>query len=182
MRKAMRKATVAAVGAGFLVAASATAGRAGEGTVRAMSPWQAHGEAFLVAPGKLQFLGKFEGVLYLEEAGGDLDGALLLCPASQTVDLGTGAAEAKGHCILTSAKGEMVFSEWVCSGLAGKGCVGELRLTGGTGPFAGITGSGEMVVRTVLTAMAADLRSGEVVKGAAGLAVWPKLTYRTPDR
>ena len=42
--------------------------------------------------------------------------------------------------------------------------------------------SGEMVVRTVLTGMATDLRSGEVIRGAAGLAVWPKLTYRTRER
>ena len=167
---------------GLVALALSTGAMAEEGTVQAMSPWQAQGEAFLVAPGKLQFLGKFEGILYLEKAEGNLDAALLLCPASQTVDLGTGATEAKGHCVMTSAEGHMVFSEWTCSGAAGKGCVGELRLTGGTGPFEGISGSGEMVVRTVLTGMAADLRSGEVIRGAAGLAVWPKLTYRTRDR
>jgi len=168
--------------AGLAALAVSAGAMAEEGTVRAMSPWQAQGEAFLVAPEQLQFLGKFEGILYLEKGGGDLDAALLLCPASQTVDLGSGTTEAKGHCIMTSAKGDMVFSEWTCSGAAGKGCVGELRLTGGTGPFEGISGSGEMVVRTVLTGMATDLRSGEVIRGAAGLAVWPKLTYRTRER
>ena len=171
-----------AVAAGLLALGLAAEATAEEGTVQAMSPWQAQGEAYLVAPGKLLFQGKFEGILYLEKGEGTLDAALLLCPGTQTVDLKSGSSEARGHCIMTSARGEMVFSEWKCSGAAGRGCVGELRLTGGTGPFEGISGSGEMVVRTALTGMAADLRSGEVVRGAAGLVMWPKLTYRIPSR
>jgi len=177
----MRK-TAVGVTTGLVILGLVAGATAKEGTVQAMSPWQAQGEAYLVAPGKLEFLGKFEGILYLQQGEGDLDAALLLCPAVQTIDLGTGATQAAGHCIMTSAQGEMVFSEWTCSGTAGKGCAGELRLTGGTGPFEGINGSGEMVVRTALTGMAADLRSGEVVRGAAGLAAWPKLTYRIPER
>ncbi len=157
-------------------------GQAGEGTLGAMSPWEATGEIFRVGPDRLQFLGKFEGILYVEKAEGELDAALLLCPGTQRVDLPTGKTEASGHCIMTGAKGDRVFAEWSCAGEAGKGCDGEIRLTGGTGRFAGITGSGEMFLRTALSEVRADLGSGMVVSRAAGLAVWPKLTYKVPDR
>ncbi|MDF1551691.1 MAG: hypothetical protein P1P84_01455 [Deferrisomatales bacterium] len=153
-----------------------------ERTVGAMSPWEASGEVFRIGPDRAQFMGKFEGILYVEKAEGQLDAALLLCPGVQTVDLGTGATQGTGHCIITSARGDQVFAEWSCSGTTGKGCLGEMRLTGGTGPFEGITGSGELAVRTALSQLTADRRSGEVVSHAAGLAVWPKLTYRIPER
>ena len=166
----------------LLAIGSVSPGAAEEGTVGAMSPWEASGEVFQVSPGKLLFMGKFEGILYVENAEGRLDAALLLCPGSQTRDVRTGEAQGGGHCIITDAKGDRVFAEWSCSATTGKGCAGEMRLTGGTGAFEGITGGGELVVRTALSQLAADLRSGEVLSHAAGLAVWPKLTYRIPER
>jgi hypothetical protein len=59
-------------------------------------------------------------------------------------------------------------------------CEGEFTLTGGTGKFAGITGGGKFVVRAALAETATSLTRGGVVSGAAGLAVWPALTYTIP--
>jgi hypothetical protein len=39
-----------------------------------------------------------------------------------------------------------------------------------------------MTVRTVASDLSADAARGEVVRTAAGLAVWPALSYRYPTR
>ncbi len=75
----------------------------------------------------------------------------------------------------------MVFSEWTCVGTLG-GCEGDFKITGGTGDFEGISGRGKMQVRTALVEAAIDLSSGAVIKDAAGLAVWPALKYKIPEK
>jgi hypothetical protein len=37
-----------------------------------------------------------------------------------------------------------------------------------------------MLVRTAVMGLATDVKSGDVIRAAAGLAVWPKLTYKIP--
>jgi hypothetical protein len=54
---------------------------------------------------------------------------------------------------------------------------GKFTITGGTGEFQGIKGSGDMVAQTVLGAMAVSLESGAAVSAAKGLAVWPELKF-----
>ena len=61
-------------------------------------------------------------------------------------------------------------------------CAGELTITGGTGKFEGISGGGPMLVRAALAETAASQSSGAVIRGAAGLAVWPELKYKIPGK
>jgi hypothetical protein len=64
----------------------------------------------------------------------------------QTLDIKSKRAEASGHCTLTAAGDDVVYSAWKCTGVQGA-CEGEFTLTGGTGKFAGITGGGKLIVR-----------------------------------
>jgi hypothetical protein len=37
-----------------------------------------------------------------------------------------------------------------------------------------------MMVRTVIAQMAANMESGAAISGAAGLVIWPNLSYKIP--
>ena len=165
---------------GMLVTASHVA-LGEERIVQAMAPWQGSGEVFVVAPEKLMILVSFTGIMYLQGKQGALDAVVMLCPAVQTLDTKAKHAEASGHCTLTDAGDDMVYSAWKCTGVQGA-CEGEFTLTGGTGKFAGITGGSKLMVRAALTETAASLSSGGVVRAAAALAIWPELKYTIPAR
>ena len=165
---------------GMLVSASHVA-LGEERTVQAMAPWQGSGEVFVVAPEKLMILASFTGIMYLQGTQGALDALVMLCPAVQTLDAKSKRAEASGHYTLTDTGDNVVYSAWKCTGVQGA-CEGEFTLTGGTGKFAGITGGGQLIVRAALSETAASLSSGGVVRGAAGLAIWPELTYTIPSK
>ncbi len=170
----------------LLSAAAAAAGvlpglasAAEEGEVKMMAPWESSGQVFRTGEDQVLFLGVAEGIVYIEDGEGALDSALLVCPGTREISVESGMSAAHGRCILTSSAGHQVFASYQCKGDAG-GCAGEFKLEGGTGRFAGITGAGEIHVRTALAAMAVDKATGTTVSGAAGLAVWPKLTYKIP--
>jgi hypothetical protein len=165
---------------GMLVTASQVA-FGEEKTVQAMAPWQGSGEVFVVAPEKLMILVSFTGIMYLQDKQGAFDGVVMHCPAVQTLDTKAKRAEASGHCTLTDAGDDVVYSTWKCTGVQGV-CEGDFTLTGGTGQFAGITGGGKLIVRAALTETVASLSSGGVVRGAAGLAIWPEVKYTIPAR
>jgi len=155
--------------------------RADEGKVKVLAPWQGEGQVFQIEPGKVMFLGRFDGIMYVEDGKGPLDGAPFVCPGTQVIEVDKGSMVASGHCMVTPSEEEEVFAKWSCAGQAGT-CKGRLEFTGGTGRFEGITGGGDMTVRTVLSDLATDASRGEVVRTAAGLAVWPELVYRFPGK
>jgi hypothetical protein len=165
---------------GLLLIVYATTAYAGEErTVKAMAPWEGQGKVFLIEPQKILFLGTYDGIMYIENDEGSLNAAVFVCPATQEVNAKDKTTKGKGHCIIKKDESNIVFAKWECSGKPG-GCEGDFTLTGGTGKFEGITGSGKVIVRTALVGIAANLSSGDVVKSAAGLAVWPELRYKIP--
>lgn len=167
---------------GLLFGWCATATAAEEGTVSILAPWISGGELFRVGPQRVLFLGVAEGIMYVEEKKtSSLNTATFTCPGTQELNLKKGTTEGSGYCIFTGAGGDTVFAKWTCAGMPG-GCEGKLTLNGGTGRFAGITGSGPMVVRTELVEVVADLETAEVVRGAAGLASWPAVKYKIPAK
>jgi hypothetical protein len=165
---------------GVLVTTNQVA-RGEERTDQAMAPWQGSGEVFVIAPEKLMILGSFTGIMYLQGKQGVLDGTVMLCPATQTLDLKAKRAEGNGYCTLMATDNDVAYSAWKCTGAQGA-CEGDFTLTGGTGKFAGITSGGKFTVRAVLAETAASLSEGGVVRDAAGLAVWPALKYTIPAR
>lgn len=165
--------------AATVLGAAAPAQAAEEGTVKILAPWQSSGQVYRVGETDLLFNGAAEGIMYIESGEGALDAAVMMCPGSREMSLETGKSVAHGRCIITTGGGDQVFAMYKCEGMAGD-CKGEFTLTGGTGAFKGISGGGEMLVRTALGEMVVDLESGAAVRGAAGLAVWPSLKYKLP--
>jgi hypothetical protein len=161
--------------------ALAGAATADDGSVKALAPWDGQGQIFHIGPAQALFVGAFDGIMYVQTGEDALDALLMLCPGSQEISLDDLTTIANGYCTFENADGDRVFAKWYCAGEVGA-CQGQMTLTGGTGKFEGITGSGEMKVRTVLSDMAANVESGSVVRSATGLAVWPKLDYSIPER
>jgi len=106
-----------------------------------MASWQGSGEVFVVAPGTLVIQSSFSGILYVQGEPGPLDGAMMLCPVLQTLDVKARRVEARGHCTFADADNDAIYSTLACTGGHGA-CEGELSFTGGTGKFAGSRAAG----------------------------------------
>ncbi|MFW2372035.1 MAG: hypothetical protein ACN4GM_02870 [Gammaproteobacteria bacterium] len=150
-------------------------------SLKAIIPWEGEGRVFQVAPDTLQFLGAFDGIMYVETAKGKLDQGFVRCPVSQKVELETKKTSATGSCMITSSSDDTVFAEWTCVGRVGS-CTGEFKLTGGTGRFEGITGTSKFIVRSPLHALVAGMSGGNMIRVASGLALLPELKYKIPSK
>ena len=153
--------------------------QAEEGTVTILAPWKAEGQVYKVGIKQTQFIGEFSGIMYVETGEGKLDTAIFVCPAVQDVDYVNNKTQANGRCHIVATDGN-IFAQFDCTGVPGS-CKGIFKLTGGTDRFEGITGSGEMHVRSALSAFMSDVASGDVVQTAEGLATWPALKYKIPN-
>ena len=152
---------------------------AASSTISAVIPWQGQGQIFPVGTDKLRFLGSLEGIMYVETAEGDMNEAFVSCPIVQNINTVDGSTSASGSCVIVVSTEDSAFAEITCEGIAGM-CSGEFKLTGGTGRFDGISGSGKMTVRSPVHALAADLSEGTVVHVAAGILQIPVLKYSLP--
>ncbi len=158
----------------------ATTVQAEEVKLKILGPWEAAGRIFKVGPELLQFLGTFQGIMYIEDGKGDLDAAVFICPATQEINTTNSQTIAHGRCMITGSDGPAVFADFTTKGVGGAS-QGKFTITAGEGPFKGIKGSSDMVIRSALGSIAVDLKSGSVVQAAEGLAVWPNLTYTVPN-
>lgn len=151
-----------------------------EEVLELLAPWEAEGKLYKIGPQKIQFVGSFEGIMYRETGTGELDAAIFVCPAMHERDEVTNEVKASGTCHIVTAKGN-VFGRFSCEGV-GQNCDGQFEVTAGTDALEGITGSGEMNVRTAVTATMRDASTGTVVKESAGLAIWRNLRINVPER
>ncbi len=163
----------------LLVVFLAVAVQAEEVELNILAPWEAAGQIFKVGPETLQFIGTFQGIMYIEDGSDELDAALLVCPATQEINMTTNETIAHGRCMITESDGHHVYAEFTCKGRLGS-CDGKFTLTGGEGPYKGIQGGSKMQIRSALGGMAVDMESGSVIRAAKGLAVWPQLKYTVP--
>jgi hypothetical protein len=164
----------------LLAALTLPAWAAEEGMVRATSSWVAEGRYFEVKEEQALFVGAFAGVMYVETKTGAMDAAQILCPGMVEINLNDGKQSGEGRCIITTRPGDKVYATWRCAGEHGTGCTGTFTFTGGTGRFKGITGHSAFEVRSQLVALAAKPGEESVQGSAAGVAVWPALTYKIP--
>lgn len=151
------------------------------GTAKILAPWEANGQLFQVAVDKLQFIGTFEGIMYIEHGDGLLDAALFTCPSTQIIHVLSNELEGQGYCTIESPTGDYVYAEFSCDGEPGS-CKGEFLLTGGTGKLTGITGRSAMIVRTALSGTSIDQETGGTVSAAKGLAIWPEMRFEVPGK
>ena len=152
-----------------------------QGTAKILAPWEANGQLFQIAVDKLQFIGTFEGIMYIEHGEGLLDAALFTCPSTQIIHVLSNQLESHGFCTIESPTGDSVYAEFNCNGEPGS-CNGTFTLTGGTGRLAGITGQSDMIVRTALSGTAMNEASGGTVSAAKGLAIWPEMRFEFPGK
>jgi hypothetical protein len=165
----------------FLALALARTAVADEGTAKILAPWEANGQLFQIAVDKLQFIGTFEGVMYIEHGDGLLDAALFTCPSTQIIHVLSNTLDGQGYCTIESPTGDYVYAEFTCNGEPGS-CTGRFTLTGGTGRLAGITGESDMIVRTALSGTAMNEATGGTVSAAKGLAIWPEMRFEFPGK
>lgn len=154
---------------------------ADQGTAKILAPWEANGQLFQIAVDKLQFIGTFEGIMYIEHGEGLLDAALFTCPSTQIIHVLSNRLESHGFCTIESPTGDSVYAEFTCNGEPGS-CKGIFTLTGGTGRLAGITGQSDMIVRTALSGTAMNEATGGTVSAAKGLAIWPEMRFEFPGK
>jgi hypothetical protein len=163
-----------------LIIGTATATAVAEKTtVSAVIPWQAQGQVFQTNTGKAQFLGSLEGIMYAENAEGEMDEAFVRCPIVQDINLADGTSSTTGKCIIVVSPEDTVYAEIDCEGKAGL-CRGEFRISGGAGRFEGVKGSGKMTARSPVHALASDLSGGVTLHAAAGILQMPVLEVEMP--
>lgn len=150
-----------------------------EATIEAFSAWQGRGQIFPTGVNQATFVGAFSGMIYVETEQGPLDAGFMVCPAMFEIDLENGTQAGSGRCTITAKDGGRVFAEWACTGVHLVGCNGELKLTGGTDRFEGITGGGPMIVRSGLRNLAA-MPGNTIQESAAGIAIWREFHYSIP--
>lgn len=148
-------------------------------TVSAIIPWQGQGQLLSAGPDKLRFKGSIEGIMYLETLEGPLNDAPVECVIVQDIDLTTEATSASGNCTIAVSPEDTALAELTCSGMEGY-CVGEFKLTGGTGKYSGISGSGKLTVRSPIYTVAQNLSDSSIVQIASGLMQVPELTVTSP--
>ena len=117
--------------------------------------------------------------MYVESSQGDMHEAFVMCPIIQELSLETGKSEATGHCEISASSENVAYAEMSCTGEIGS-CVGTFTLIGGQGEFAGISGKGNLQVRSPLQALVGDMAAGAELRVAAGLAVIEDLKYSIP--
>jgi hypothetical protein len=150
-------------------------------SLKAFIPWDGEGRVFAISPDTMLFLGSLEGIIYVEKAEGEMDEGFVRCPVSQKIELQTQATSGSGYCMITVSETETVYAEWTCKGKVG-GCAGRFNVTGGTGALEGVTGSSEMIVRSPLRALVADMPSGSILRAASGIIILPELKYTLPSK
>lgn len=159
----------------FLTILSASA-QAEQKSLEAIITWDGEGRVFQIADQTMQFLGSFEGIIYVKTHEGKLNEGFVSCPANQTLNLKTGKTKGSGHCMITASPNDTVYAKWSCNGVVGK-CEGDFKLTGGTGKFKGVKGSSKMLIRSPLRALIADMPNNSVLRVGSGIAILPELKY-----
>lgn len=162
-----------------LIGALLVAGLARSETIAAVVPWQGEGQIFPIGIDKMRFLGSVVGIMYVESEDGTMNEAFVRCPIVQDMDASNGRTSASGNCVIAVGPDDTVFAEIRCEGTRGF-CKGTFTVTGGTGTFAGITGSGPMTARSPVHALAGNLSEGMLVDRAIGILQLPALKIRLP--
>ena len=109
------------------------------GTISWHTGWSAKGGAVTVAENQMQGHGTTSGTTFNDKGSGPLH----LGPANcfYTFFIANGKGKGKGFCAFGDVDGDRIFTDWEGTDGA-EGARGINTITGGTGKYAGITGSG----------------------------------------
>jgi hypothetical protein len=148
-------------------------------TVSAVIPWQGTGEIEATGADKLRFQGTIEGVMYLETVEGPLNEAFVKCQIVQELDVATESTSVTGNCTIVVTTEDSVAAELSCRGMQGY-CIGEFKITGGTGRYVGISGSSKMIARSPVDTLAQTLSEGAELQISVGILQLPELKITQP--
>jgi hypothetical protein len=154
------------------------AAAAEEETITAFVTWIGQGGTFQTGTKELTFIGSLVGPVYVETEKGPVFSGRMACPAM--VKVGEDASQrGTGSCVITAKDGAKIFADIGCTGVFMVGCEGEFTLTGGTERFAGVTGSGPVLIRSELRTInvVSDVASKDQ---ATGILYLRDLRYRLP--
>jgi hypothetical protein len=152
-----------------------------ERNLRGLMQWEGEGTVHVIGVNQVLFLGAFNGILYVENEQGELDGAFVNCPGTQHIKTESNESFGAGYCEITVSSTDVVYAEWDCTGKVGD-CKGSFRLTSGLGRFEGIKGGSDFRIRSVLGALVKGLGSGSVVRAGKGIALLPNLKVIIPQK
>ncbi|MGO8920175.1 MAG: hypothetical protein ACLQJR_30115 [Stellaceae bacterium] len=150
-----------------------------EATVKAFAAWQGQGRTVQTGPHEATFVGLLIGPMYVETENGLLASGRIACPAIVAVGLEDGTQRGQGRCTITAQDGAQIYAEMACAGVYMVGCDGDLKLTGGTKRFAGISGGGKVTIRSDARQITAMQDNSAKEEGTGSLYV-SELHYKLP--
>ena len=112
-----------------------------EATVNAFAVVVGQGESIQTGPKEATFVGVLTGTLFAETEKGPIEVGAILCPATIKIGIEDGTQKGAGSCAITGKDGAQMFADISCTGVYLVGCDGQLKLTGGTKRYEGISGS-----------------------------------------
>jgi len=148
-------------------------------TVSAVIPWQGTGKIDSNGTDKLRFQGTIEGIMYVETAEGPLNEAFVKCQIVQDLDVTTESTSVTGDCTIVVSTEDSVVAKLSCRGMQGY-CVGEFTLTGGTGSYIGISGSGKLTARSPVQTLTLGQSENDELQIYVGILQIPELNIEQP--
>lgn len=141
-----------------------------------ITSWLGKGEIHGIGNERVLFHGEINGVMFIQKREKSvrtpMQAAKMHCPVTINLDKKTNERTSQGFCVITPNDGTgIVYTSFQCSGSTEE-CEGEWTHIGGTGDFAGISGTTNYRSRVDLSSEGGGLISG--------YAVWPNLTYTLP--
>ncbi|HUC65369.1 MAG TPA: hypothetical protein VMA53_08075 [Stellaceae bacterium] len=118
-----------------------------EATVKIFVIWQGEGRTLQTGPHEATFVGSLSGPVYVDTENGLIRSGLMTCPAILELGLDDGKERGRGRCTITAQDGAQIYADIECTGVYMIGCDGDLKLTGGTKKFEGISGGGKVTIR-----------------------------------
>jgi hypothetical protein len=150
-----------------------------EATVKVFIIWQGEGRTLQTGPHEATFVGSLSGPVYVDTDNGLIRSGLMTCPAILELGLEDGKERARGRCTVTAQDGAQIFADIECTGVYMVGCSGDLKLTGGTKRFEGISGGGKVMIRPDSRQITPTLNGPAKEEGTGSLEA-RELHYKLP--
>ena len=148
-------------------------------TIDALVAWTGSGTSYEVGDDRAVFVGALTGPVYVQTDKGWVPSGTATCPMMVDVVTTSAGQTAQGRCTIENPDGDMIYAEVTCRGIYRVGCDGTMTLTGGSGAFEGITGSGEITVRSERRNIV-ESGHGTTQEDGVGIMVIEDLTYTVP--
>ncbi len=171
--------TLASLAAGGSAVAAKSAVAETEETINAIVAWSGKGQSYEVGADRAVFVGTLSGPVYVETDKGPVPAGYATCPVLIDVDTASAAQTAQGRCLIENPDGDQISAEVSCRGVYRVGCDGTLTLTGGTGAFEGISGGGEITIRSERRSIV-ESGNGTTEEEGFGIMIVEGLTYTLP--